>query len=66
MLPRHPDRDALMGSWTYGSEAQKTFGLDMQIWQSVMKRWKLNSWEEMSQSGRVDHVSRDKGQKRES
>lgn len=35
----------------------------MQIWQTVMKRWKLNSWDDMSQLGRVDHVRREKSQK---
>lgn len=45
VLPGHLDRDAPIGSWTQGAGAQKAFRLDMQIWQSVLKRWKLNIWE---------------------
>lgn len=64
MLPGHLDRDAPIGSWTQGPGTQKAFGLDMQIWQSVLKRWNLNSWEEASQLGRAYHLRRGKGQKR--
>lgn len=35
----------------------------MQIWQTVMKRWKLNSWDDVSQLGREDDVRREKSQK---
>lgn len=38
MFPRHPGGDAPIDVWRYSPEAQKRFGLDMQIWQSAMKR----------------------------
>lgn len=63
MLPGHPGRHAPKESWAYGSKTQRTFGLNMQIWQTVMKRWKLNSWDDVSQLGRADHVRREKSQK---
>lgn len=64
MRPIHPGRDPPIGSGAYGPEAQKTFRLDILIWHSVMKRWKFNSWEEVSQLERPDHVRREKNQKR--
>lgn len=36
----------------------------MQIWQSVMESWKLNSWGEVNQLGRADHTRGEKGPKR--
>lgn len=36
----------------------------MQIWQSLMESWKLNSWGEVNQLGREDHTRREKGPKR--
>lgn len=64
MLPGPPDRDVPIGSWTQGPRAQKAFRLELQIWQSVLKRWKLNSWEEASQLERTDHLRRETGPKK--
>lgn len=59
MRPVHPGRDPPIGSGAYGPEAQKTFRLDILIWHSVMKRWKFNSWEEVNQLERTDHVRKE-------
>ena len=53
----HLGRELPIGSWTYGPEAQKVFGLDRQIGHSVIKKRKINSWE----LRRTNHVRREKG-----
>ena len=57
MLPRHPDRDAPNRRLDTESLA---FGLGMQGLAFCAEIWKLNAWEEASQSGRADHLRREK------